>query len=103
MCVYRIGSSALTEWSRSSSLVCGQVLPYGARRDSRSAGSIIFISIYIYIYILAWTCQLNCQFECGIVRSSGRIFYPDWYVDWIDMWARSFVLIGIGTDCQVDS
>ena len=25
----------------------------------------------------------------------GRIAYPDWYVDSIDMWARSFILIGM--------
>ena len=24
-----------------------------------------------------------------------RIVYPDWYVEWIEMWARSFILIGM--------
>ena len=25
----------------------------------------------------------------------GRIVYPDWYVEWIDGWARSFILLGM--------
>ena len=39
-----------------------------------------------YINRLAWTCPLNGQIECGIDRYVGRIVYPDWYVESIDMW-----------------
>ena len=52
-------------------------------------------TIYIYIYILAWTCQLNWQIECGIDRYVGRVVYPDWYVESIVVWAKSFILIGV--------
>ena len=63
----------------------------------------IYSYIYIYIYILVWTCQFNWRIECGIDRSVCRIFSPDWYVEWIDMCARSFSWLVYGTDCQVTS
>ena len=39
-----------------------------------------------YINRLAWTCPLNGQIECGFDRYVGRIVFPDWYVESIDMW-----------------
>ena len=56
---------------------------------------ILYIYIYTYVYILALTCQLNWQIGCGIDRYVGRIVYPDWYVESIDMWIRTFILIGM--------
>ena len=47
------------------------------------------IHIYIYIYLLAVDLLM-----CGIDRYVGRIVFPDWLVESIVMWARSFILIG---------
>ena len=57
----------------------------------------LFLLFYIciYIYILAWTCPVNGQIGSGIDRCVVRIVYPDRYVVWIDMWAKSFILNGM--------
>ena len=53
----------------------------GASQKTRSPGG----ARAQYIDRLAWTCRLNRQIECGIDRYVGRVVYPDWYVESIDM------------------
>ena len=55
----------------------------------------ILVTLAQYMYRQAWTCPLNGQIECGIDRCVGRVVYPDWYVESIVVWVRSFVLIGV--------
>ena len=40
-------------------------------------------------------CPLNGQIECGIDRYVGKIVHPDWYVESIEKWIRTFILIGM--------